>query len=114
MLLVAHAPCCTTQVPLFARLFQVVQKGDKVAVIGDGKLGLLVAQALIVQGQTELVHFGKHEHKLSLVQGGSWELVDESTSSRHAQVRCCMLFLYIALINKHLCKVITRGGGARL
>ncbi|EIE23546.1 GroES-like protein [Coccomyxa subellipsoidea C-169] len=64
---------------------QVSQKGDKVAVIGDGKLGLLVAQALVVQGHTGLVHFGKHEHKLSLVQGSSWEVVDDSTSSCHAQ-----------------------------
>lgn len=64
---------------------QVIQQGDKVAVIGDGKLGLLIAQALITQGISELVHLGQHKEKLSLVQGSTWEVVDESTSSHHAQ-----------------------------
>lgn len=54
--------------------------------IGDGKLGLLVAQALVVQWVTGVVHFGKHEHKLSLVQGSTWEVIDDTTSSRHPQV----------------------------
>ncbi|BDA47454.1 probable 2-deoxy-scyllo-inosamine dehydrogenase [Coccomyxa sp. Obi] len=64
---------------------QVIQEGDKVAVIGDGKLGLLVAQVFITQGVKRLVHIGKHREKLSLVQGSTWEVVDESTSSHHAQ-----------------------------
>ncbi|CAL8472112.1 g11654 [Coccomyxa elongata] len=66
---------------------QVIKEGDKVAVIGDGKLGLLVAQVLITpcQGVSGLVHLGKHREKLSLVQGSTWEVVDESTSSHHAQ-----------------------------
>ena len=72
-------------------LAQVIQESDTVAVIGDGKLGLLVAQVLITQGVSGLVHLGKHREKLSLVQGSTWEVVDESTSSHHAQVRIAVM-----------------------
>ena len=54
--------------------------------MGDGKLGLLVAQALAVQGHASITHFGKHAHKLALVQGTAWELVGEDTAKEHAQV----------------------------
>ncbi len=57
------------------------------AVVGDGKLGLLVAQALAVQGLSSIVHFGKHEAKLRLVQGTRWETVDSGTAQKHAQAR---------------------------
>jgi threonine dehydrogenase-like Zn-dependent dehydrogenase len=68
-----------------------VKSGDKIAVVGDGKLGLLVAQALIVQGARELLHLGRHATKLRLIQGDThhWEIVDESTATRHAQVYVC-------------------------
>lgn len=66
--------------------FQVVGRDDRVAVVGDGKLGLLVAQALVVQGVAGLVHFGKHAHKMRLVQGTRWELATDTTAAEHAQV----------------------------
>lgn len=44
-----------------------IRKGDRVAVIGDGKLGLLCAQVVALTGaQTLLV--GKHDEKLSIVE----------------------------------------------
>jgi len=72
--------------PEITFLLQVLQKGDKVAVIGDGKLGLLVAQILVLQGHT-VAHFGKHKHKLSLVSGTQHTLVTEQTAEHHAAVR---------------------------
>ena len=56
------------------------------AVIGDGKLGLLVAQIFVLQGHT-VAHFGKHDHKLSLVSGTQHALVTEQTAEGHAAVR---------------------------
>ncbi|MBV9036151.1 MAG: alcohol dehydrogenase catalytic domain-containing protein [Acidobacteriaceae bacterium] len=50
-----------------AILDQVVMNiGEQVAVLGDGKLGLLVAQALHVHGARVTV-FGHHSNKLSIV-----------------------------------------------
>lgn len=66
-------------------LHQVLEVGDKVAVVGDGKLGLLVAQVLVLEGHA-VTHFGKHEHKLSLVSGTQQEVVTERTAERHAAV----------------------------
>ena len=66
-------------------LHQVLQKGDTVAVVGDGKLGLLVAQVLVLEGHT-VTHFGKHKHKLSLVSGTHHEVVTEDTAERHTAV----------------------------
>ncbi|HJP94844.1 MAG TPA: alcohol dehydrogenase catalytic domain-containing protein [Pyrinomonadaceae bacterium] len=43
-----------------------ISKSDRVAVIGDGKLGLLCAQALVVTG-AQLLLIGKHESKLRIV-----------------------------------------------
>ena len=60
--------------------------GDRVAVVGDGKLGLLVAQVLVLEGHT-VRHFGKHEHKLRLVSGAQHELVMDNTAERHAAVK---------------------------
>lgn len=76
----------------------MIGKGDRVAVVGDGKLGLLVAQMLIVHGVAGLLHLGRHADKLSLVQGGTWEIVDESTSSSHAQltpVTCSLSLMHL-------------------
>lgn len=66
---------------------QVIQKLDKVAVIGDGKLGLLVAQALIVLKEVEqLTHFGRHSNKLKLVTGTKQVVVSDDTKTVHSQV----------------------------
>lgn len=47
----------------------VVSKGDRVAVIGDGKLGLLIAEVLgrHVSASGNLVIFGRHQRKMALV-----------------------------------------------
>jgi alcohol dehydrogenase len=42
-----------------------IPAGERVAVLGDGKLGLLVAQALLAH-RIEVVHFGKHSEKLRI------------------------------------------------
>ncbi len=68
-------------------LHQVLQKGDKVAVVGDGKLGLLVAQVLVLEGHC-VTHFGKHEHKLRLVSGTQHQVVTGDSAERHAAVSC--------------------------
>ncbi|KAK9824093.1 hypothetical protein WJX72_007687 [[Myrmecia] bisecta] len=48
---------------------QVIARGAKVAVLGDGKLGLLIAQLLVVRGVEAITHFGRHDDKLELVEG---------------------------------------------
>lgn len=71
-------------------LAQVVPETDRVAVIGDGKLGLLVAQLLVLQGLKSVTHFGRHQRKLDLVQGTTTQLVTEDTATSFAQVfNCC-------------------------
>jgi alcohol dehydrogenase len=42
-----------------------ISSGERVAVLGDGKLGLLVAQALLAH-RIEVIHFGKHREKLKI------------------------------------------------
>ena len=55
------------------------------AVIGDGKLGLLVAQLLVVRG-FRVSLFGRHRRKLDLVEGASCTaVVDSSTAEQQAQ-----------------------------
>jgi threonine dehydrogenase-like Zn-dependent dehydrogenase len=44
-----------------------VAPGDRVIVLGDGKLGLLVAQVLALTG-CELLVMGRHEEKLAILQ----------------------------------------------
>ena len=44
----------------------VLPTGEKVAVLGDGKLGLLVAQVLHAHG-AQVTVFGHHHHKLAIV-----------------------------------------------
>lgn len=58
----------------------LVKSGSRVAVIGDGKLGLLVAQVLVVQygGECEITLFGRHANKMALVQGVQGVQVVES------------------------------------
>ena len=77
---------------------QVLREGDRVAVVGDGKLGLLVAQMLVLQRHS-VTHFGKHEHKLRLVSGTRQELVTDQTAERHAAVsalRRCTVDRWVA------------------
>ncbi len=42
-----------------------IAKGEHVAVMGDGKLGLLIAQVLAAHG-AKVTQFGKHKHKLAI------------------------------------------------
>jgi len=70
-----------------------IPRGEAVAVLGDGKLGLLIAQVLHAHG-AQVTLFGRHEHKLQLVQkigieasmtekhpGARFRLVVDSTGS---------------------------------
>jgi alcohol dehydrogenase len=62
--------------------------GAEVAVLGDGKLGLLIAQVLLAHG-CKVVHFGKHKEKLEISRragaqvgiGGAFDWVVEATGS---------------------------------
>lgn len=47
-----------------------IARGARVAVMGDGKLGILIAQALGAHG-AEVVHYGRHKAKLKI--GGAAE-----------------------------------------
>ena len=44
-----------------------IPKGERVAVLGDGKLGLLIAQVLQAHG-AEVHLFGRHRHKLRIAE----------------------------------------------
>lgn len=70
---------------------QVVKPGQRVAVVGDGKLGLLIAQVLSDRGaQARLVHFGRHLDKLALPKGEHVrEVVGETTADAFSQVGPC-------------------------
>jgi alcohol dehydrogenase len=49
-----------------------IPKGSEVAVLGDGKLGLLIAQVLHAHG-AKVVQFGKHQDKLSIATAAGIE-----------------------------------------
>jgi threonine dehydrogenase-like Zn-dependent dehydrogenase len=68
------------------RPLQVVAPGQSVAVIGDGKLGLLVAQLLLLHGASGLVHFGRHARKLGMVAGSTPHVVNDATAAEFRQV----------------------------
>jgi len=59
---------------------------DKVLIVGDGKLGLLINHALTTTGAA-ITQVGKHPHKLALAQANGCEtvLLDAKTQSRLAQ-----------------------------
>jgi alcohol dehydrogenase len=58
-----------------------IAKSDRVAVLGDGKLGLLIAQVLHAHGAA--VHlFGRHREKLRIVKGISTELIGKKLPER--------------------------------
>jgi alcohol dehydrogenase len=72
-----------------------IERGQQIAVLGDGKLGLLIAQVLAAQGAR--VHlYGRHKHKLRIVEPAGvttellprklplrrWPMVVDSTGSQ--------------------------------
>ncbi len=60
-----------------------IQPADRVAVLGDGKLGLLVAQVLALTG-CDLTAVGRHEDKLAILagQGIPTQIGDEGLADR--------------------------------
>lgn len=48
---------------------QAIQPQDKVAILGDGKMGLLVAQVIAMHTRQKPLHIGRHQEKLDLVKG---------------------------------------------
>ena len=72
-----------------AAAFRIVEQnvvsspGAAVAIIGDGKLGLLIGLVLRRQPHSRLVAFGKHADKLALLPDDAEKvLVDETTSEK--------------------------------
>lgn len=53
-----------------------IARGARVAVLGDGKLGILIAQALTSHG-AQVVHFGRHKFKLELGRAAETKLADD-------------------------------------
>jgi alcohol dehydrogenase len=58
-----------------------IPKGERVAVLGDGKLGLLIAQVLHAHGAKVHV-FGRHREKLRLLGGISTEVIPKKLPER--------------------------------
>jgi threonine dehydrogenase-like Zn-dependent dehydrogenase len=58
-----------------------IPKGERVAVLGDGKLGLLIAQVLHAHGARVHV-FGRHRGKLRLLAGISTEIIPKKLPER--------------------------------
>ena len=56
-----------------------IAAGERVAVIGDGKLGLLCAMALATEGHAPLL-VGKHPEKLALARGVETATIAEATA----------------------------------
>lgn len=50
-----------------------IPKGERVAVLGDGKLGLLIAQVLLAHG-ARVVQFGRHPEKLDISRAAGAEV----------------------------------------
>lgn len=48
---------------------QAIGRHDKVAILGDGKMGLLIAQVISNHTNSPPLHIGRHQEKLDLVQG---------------------------------------------
>lgn len=49
-----------------------ITRGERVAVLGDGKLGLLIAQVLAAHG-ARVTQFGRHKHKLAIAAAAGVE-----------------------------------------
>jgi threonine dehydrogenase-like Zn-dependent dehydrogenase len=58
-----------------------IPKGDRVAVLGDGKLGLLVSQVLAAHG-AHVLHYGRHAAKLAIAATAGVDAVLVSTDSK--------------------------------
>src|SRR5580692_11616625 len=60
-----------------------IPKGEQVAVLGDGKLGLLIAQVLQAHGAKVLL-LGRHREKMLLVEwsGATFEILHDSLPER--------------------------------
>jgi len=58
-----------------------IEKGDRVAVIGDGKLGLLCAQAIALTG-AHVVLIGKHAEKLRIAERQGIETATVKTGAK--------------------------------
>ena len=57
-----------------AAAYRIVEQGlvsahQSVCVVGDGKLGCLIAHVLVISGAKRVFHFGRHREKLDLVEG---------------------------------------------
>lgn len=66
-----------------------IPAGGEVAVIGDGKLGLLIAQTLAIHG-ARVHQFGRHRDKLKIAEqaGVQGEVVkDDSSQSKYPQAK---------------------------
>ena len=61
-----------------------IPAGAAVAVLGDGKLGLLVAQVLQVHG-AQVHQFGRHREKLRIAEavGVTWEIAERLPQARY-------------------------------
>jgi threonine dehydrogenase-like Zn-dependent dehydrogenase len=64
-----------------------INANERVAVVGDGKLGLLCAQALSALTKAEITLVGKHDAKLSIARGRNVETarLDELKSKKFAR-----------------------------
>ncbi len=54
-----------------------IERGQRVAVIGDGKLGILCAWALAAEGHSPLL-IGKHRDKLAIAQGVETSMLEDA------------------------------------
>ncbi len=54
-----------------------IGNGDRVAVLGDGKLGLLIAQVLAAHG-AHVIHYGRHRAKLAIAASSEVEAIEVS------------------------------------
>jgi threonine dehydrogenase-like Zn-dependent dehydrogenase len=59
-----------------------IKEEDKIAIVGDGKLGILSARALAAIGSKKVVLFGKNSSKLALAYGGSIDTVNIQTTRK--------------------------------
>jgi len=63
---------------------EIIARSHRVGVVGDGKLGLLIAHVLSTTGH-HVTFFGRHKRKLNLVEGVADRIiVDDTTSGAYA------------------------------
>jgi threonine dehydrogenase-like Zn-dependent dehydrogenase len=63
-----------------------IPDGGRVAVLGDGKLGLLISQVLAAHG-AHVIHYGRHAAKLAIAAASGVEAIQVSAESKlpHAE-----------------------------